>query len=146
MSRVTRNDIHFTGYPPYTYIVSVPKFIPCQGTLVMDVAFPRLLMSLLINCTHRLTKTSHNGTPNGRKINASSLKFCVSCREVELYNQWNRHQQMCNLFEFSLNVFTEFSEFSDKNICHYSKMAGTCHPATSCVRDQLATTVPARHM
>ena len=30
------------------------------------------------------------------------------------------------IFEFSLNVFTEFSEFSDKNICHYSKRAGTC--------------------
>ena len=25
------------------------------------------------------------------------------------------------IFEFSLNVFTEFSEFGDKNICHYSK-------------------------
>ena len=29
--------------------------------------------------------------------------------------------------EFSLNGFTEFSEFSDKNICHYSKRARTCH-------------------
>ena len=48
--------------------------------------------------------------------------------------------------EFSLNVFTEFAEFSDKNICHYSKRAWTCHPATSCVRDQDATPVPARHM
>ena len=46
-------------------------------------------------------------------------------------------------FEFSLNVFTEFS---DKNICHYSKRARTCHPVTSCVRDQDATTVPARYM
>ena len=49
-------------------------------------------------------------------------------------------------FEFSLNVFTEFAEFSDKNICHYNKRAQTCHPATSCVRDQDAITVPARHM
>ena len=49
-------------------------------------------------------------------------------------------------FEFSLNVFTEFAEFSEKNICHYSKRVQTCHPATSCVRDQNATTVPARHM
>ena len=29
------------------------------------------------------------------------------------------------LIEFSLNVFTEFAEFSDKNICHYSKRAQT---------------------
>ena len=39
-----------------------------------------------------------------------------------------------------------FTEFSDKNICHYSKRAQTCHTATSCVRDQDATTVPARHV
>ena len=26
-----------------------------------------------------------------------------------------------NKIEFFLNVFTEFAEFSDKNICHYSK-------------------------
>ena len=50
------------------------------------------------------------------------------------------------IIEFSLNVFIEFAEFSDKNICHYSKRAQTCHPVTSCVRDQDATTVPARHM
>ena len=49
-------------------------------------------------------------------------------------------------FEFSLNVFREFTKFSDKNICHYSKKARTCHPATSSVGDQDATKVPARHM
>ena len=50
------------------------------------------------------------------------------------------------LVEFILNAFTEFSKFSDKNICHYSKRARTCQPTTSCVRDQDATTAPARHM
>ena len=49
-------------------------------------------------------------------------------------------------FDFSLNVFTKFNKFSDKNICHYSKRAWTCHAAASCVRDQDATTVPARHV
>ena len=29
--------------------------------------------------------------------------------------------------KFFLNVFTEFSEFNIKNICHYSKMARTSH-------------------
>ena len=48
--------------------------------------------------------------------------------------------------EFSLNVFTEFAEFSDKNMYYYSKRVRTCHPATSCVRDMDASTVPARHM
>ena len=33
-----------------------------------------------------------------------------------------------------------------QNICHYSKKAQTCHPATSCVTDQDAITGPARHM
>ena len=28
-----------------------------------------------------------------------------------------------DIIEFSLNVFTEFTEFSDKNTCHYSKRA-----------------------
>ena len=30
------------------------------------------------------------------------------------------------LIEFSLNVFIEFTEFSDKNICHNSKRDQTC--------------------
>ena len=42
--------------------------------------------------------------------------------------------------EFFLNVFTEFS---DKNIVIIVK---GLKPATSCLRDQDATTVPARHM
>ena len=42
-------------------------------------------------------------------------------------------------FEFSLNVFTEFS---DKIFVITGK---GLRPATSCVRDQDATTVPARH-
>ena len=46
--------------------------------------------------------------------------------------------------EFFLNVFTKFgSDFSDENICHHGK---GFEPATSCVRDQDATTVPARPM
>ena len=43
-------------------------------------------------------------------------------------------------FEFSLNAFTEFSDkifvITEKGL----------KPATSCVRDQDVTTVPARHM
>ena len=50
------------------------------------------------------------------------------------------------IIEFSLNVFTEFAEFSDKYICHYSKRIQTCHSATSRVRDQDATTAQARHI
>ena len=35
------------------------------------------------------------------------------------------------------------AEFSDKNICHSVK---GLEPAISCIRDQDATTAPARHM
>ena len=45
--------------------------------------------------------------------------------------------------EFSLNVFTEFAEFSHKN---YYILKRLFEPATSCVRDQDATTVQTRHM
>ena len=43
--------------------------------------------------------------------------------------------------EFFLNLFIEFSEFSDKK---YLSLKGL-EPATSYVRDQNATTLPARH-
>ena len=44
--------------------------------------------------------------------------------------------------EFFLNVFTKFIEVSEKD--HLSLKG--LNPATSCVRDQDATTVQARHM
>ena len=50
------------------------------------------------------------------------------------------------IIQFSLDVFTEFDECSDKNSNHYIKRARTCHSAAPCVRDQDATTVPARHV
>ena len=47
------------------------------------------------------------------------------------------------VMEFFLNVFTEFSKFSDKK---FTITVKGLVPATSCIRDQDATTVPARHM
>ena len=47
-------------------------------------------------------------------------------------SNWN-HSDMRS-YEFSLNI------------CHYSKRVRTCPPATSCAREQDATTAPARHM
>ena len=44
--------------------------------------------------------------------------------------------------EFFQNVFTEFGELSYKK---YLPLKGL-EPATYCVRDQCATTAPARHM
>ena len=60
---------------------------------------------------------------------------------VSFHGVWNP-----DMIEFTLNIFSEFSEFNDKNICHYSKRAQTFH--LLCVRDQDATctTVLARHV
>ena len=50
------------------------------------------------------------------------------------------------LFEFSLNVFTEFT-FSLSSVTKiFVITANGLKPATSCVRDQDANTAPARHM
>ena len=72
------------------------------------------------------------------------------CPDVCLFTSHKSCKVVCDnykiLFEFSLNVFTEFSKFSDKNICHYSKCARTCHTAISYVRDQDANTALARCM
>ena len=65
--------------------------------------------------------------------------LAVKCLE----SSWMKESKQSSI---PLNVFTEFTKFNDKNICHYSKRTRTCHPATSCVGDQDATTAPARHM
>ena len=45
----------------------------------------------------------------------------------------------------SSNIFTQFAEFRDKYIYHYSKRARTCHSTSSPVRDQDATTMLSRN-
>ena len=72
-------------------------------------------------------------------INYYTLDLAIMCR---LGYKISVNLKPILIFEFSLNV----QKFSDKNIRHYSKRAQTCHSATSCVRDQHATTAPARHM
>ena len=51
--------------------------------------------------------------------------------EVKYFTFENPQTMTANLckmtFEFSLNIFTKFAEFSDKIIWHYSKRAQTCH-------------------
>ena len=75
-----------------------------------------------------------------------NLFYCNNCYTCFIQYKLCSYEQSIWTIEFFLNVFTELAEFSDKNICYYSKRAWTCHPATSCVRDQDATTVPARYM
>ena len=48
--------------------------------------------------------------------------------------------------EFSLNVFTEFTKFSDKNIYLFFITIKGLKPATCCISDQDATGVSKTHM
>ena len=73
----------------------------------------------------------------------SRLKNINLKLQTSIYFSLNCFCFMSTSIEFSINVFTEFS---DKNICHYRHRALTYHPATSCVRDQDTTTAPARHL
>ena len=72
--------------------------------------------------------------------------WCLTCHFKSpmflLYLPQLACMHWCETFEFSLNVFTEFSKFSDRK--HYILKRLFKH-ATSCVRDQDAITAPARH-
>ena len=48
-------------------------------------------------------------------------------------------------FQFSLNVFTKLSEFSDKNNNIKKKTTAALEITITCVRDRDSTTVPERH-
>ena len=72
---------------------------------------------------------------------------CKKTRWVTFHNNiflQLSHPELCGVsIEFSLNVFNEFAEFSDKIFVVTIKRF---EPVTSCVRDQDATSVPARHV
>ena len=56
------------------------------------------------------------------------------------------HSIVTESMEFFLNVFHWIQRIQWQKKNYDIKRTRTCHPATSCVRDQHATTVPARHM
>ena len=51
------------------------------------------------------------------------FNLAQKCYTPEVY--FHSYKFFCgiDLIEFFLNVFTEFTELSDKNMCHYSKKA-----------------------
>ena len=76
-------------------------------------------------------------TLSWRKIRSIILWISADIRKYDL--QWSVwHGNIA--FEFSLNVFIGFSEFSDKNKIILKK--GLLEPAISCVRNQDSTSVP----
>ena len=67
------------------------------------------------------------------------------CTPLRYYRIWSTSGQYASYWNafFSLNVFTEFSEFSDKLFVITVK---GLEPDTTCVRHQDASTATARHM
>ena len=78
-----------------------------------------------------------------------ALKMRARCRisivllQMSLYCGFRN--TFINLLEFFLNVFHWIRWIQWQKI-YDIKRTRTCHPVTSCVRDQDATTLPARHM
>ena len=86
------------------------------------------------------------------KYRLTSLFYCQLSNRIFVFymlSQRGDHQLWHWIIE-SIWVFPKcfhrIQRIQWQNICHCSKRARTCHPATFCVRDQDATTVPARHM
>ena len=72
-------------------------------------------------------------------LNYQQFKANISVKLLFILNHGS-----VKILEFFLKVFTEFSEFRDKNNCHYSKRTRTCY--LLCVRNQDVSTVPVRQM
>ena len=71
----------------------------------------------------------------------SGCKYNLRATQVRLLTLQRRFSVRCCTFEFSLNVCTEFAEFSDNIFVK----KGLFELTTSCVRDQDVITMPARH-
>ena len=93
------------------------------------------------NCEIEIEKRTHESEIKTKKTTTRN----VPTIPMYIHNFFHVPPRKVTI-EFFLHVFTEFTKLSDKNICNYNKRAWTCHPATSCVRDQDATTAPATHM
>ena len=87
------------------------------------------LLSLLWQCLQK-----KNGTRCRSKQDFCLINFYDYFKSLKV-----KYTHMLDLMEFLLNVFTEFT---DKK---YLLLKGL-EPATSCIRDQDATTAPARHV
>ena len=117
------------------------RFVKLSRKLVIEILWSRVKRAIgLTNVWPRSTSTPFSKFVRTLTI---SNRQNSKCKQTELLRCVSKSPAKYYTFEFSLNVFTEFS---DKNICHYSKRVRTCHPSTSCVRDQDATTVSVRHM
>ena len=63
-----------------------------------------------------------------------------------VFHENSKFELFKEIIEFSLNVFTELCEFSNRNIFHYSKRAGTYHPVTSCERPRCYHSASEKHV
>ena len=70
------------------------------------------------------------------------ITYIETCLYFRYWKGGEKTHEVRGTIEFS----SKCQRIQWKNICYYSKRARTCHPAISCVRDQDASTAPARHM
>ena len=77
-------------------------------------------------------KTKKLNFQNAAQLLCSPLeKYNMHTHNVDLFISRSHLEQ---IIEFFLSVFTQFTEFSDKIICHYSEKK-EFKPPNSCVRD-----------
>ena len=74
-------------------------------------------------------------------VTFSSWRYETLSQKIQFDFTFMMYWRLKNSFEIFLNVSSTFAKFSDKKL----SLKGL-KPATSCVRDQGATTVPARHI
>ena len=92
----------------------------------MDISSIQYLFKISVKLTWQLKWEKHVPdvylfTFNSRRQDASSVTMCLLCSVCSIY-----------LFTCQIHCYNGFfskcfTEFSDKNICHYSKRAWTCH-------------------
>ena len=87
----------------------------------------------------QIPSTSTKAVPTYRAVSNLGTIYlhCYCCHVALLIYCWIHGESECvhNAYaslwnmptEFFLNVFTEFAEFTDKNICPYSKRTRPCH-------------------
>ena len=98
------------------------------------------------------TRVCHLFCPQGGLHPGGGWTNIPPIRYYGIQSTSGRYAPYWNAF-LLLNIFTELTEFIDKNICHYSKRAQTCHllckrpgryhsTSKTHVRDRIFTLLP----
>ena len=105
-----------------------------KNQVLHEQKFNDLLSSTCLSSSERNLLDMESEVMRGLGSIPTGVTFCHCFMQL---------RRKCHFFIYFVK---NLNEFTDKNICQYSERARTCHPATSCVRDQNPTAVPARHV